>query len=154
MLSLCTVVKVTSGYEFCPSGDPQVELMASLGDDYENVISYKEANLFGFVFIKPILADINSIKLVDFEGTPERKLNQAITYLKRYSYVESQADPTKLDQLESGNCQAISLALKAIMLHNGVSAGTVYGEDHMYNWVQIDGSRYLVDVVNGYMKEG
>ena len=91
----------------------------------------------------------------DLEGeTDGEQFSSLIEGMRRYVYDGTQSDPSRMDELKLGNCQAMTLYAKALLDEAGLENRIVLEKTHMYNQVQVEGEIYNVDFAKGKLITG
>lgn len=136
------------------STSPEFEqcLHNRLGDKYYLIYDYYDLPLWYVHLV--FFSATEELNLPLATGTPEQKVNQIITYLKQYKYLENQPNPELIPTV-GGNCQAFAIVFYQMCNMADIPCKILEDDSHthVYNSILIGSTSYTVDIINNIMKE-
>lgn len=123
------------------------------GDLYPYVLSCSIVNIFGISIISDNIFESDDVNVRVKKGKTEHDtFKRILDKIGKVRYNPRQNKP-KLVKKYGGNCQAYTLLLTAYLDRVFIDYDIIYGSDHMCLSVTLDGTDYVVDLVNDIFEE-
>lgn len=149
---VAAVVMIGSLVTGCGSEDPVAELREELADGFAYVNEVRVHRLGPFSWTS--YSEFEVSPSWELEGETEaQRFDSLIEGMRAYDYDGGQSDPGLMDEVGSGNCQAMTLYAKALLDEAQMENSIVLEETHMFNRVLVDEDWWQVDFAKGTLRE-
>ena len=135
-----------------PKGDTYELLEHKFSDSYPNILNFSKINIGDnqIVYLNKYIDRDYDLSFIHGD-TKQDKLNSIIAHVSEIPYSEFQNNPN--DSSRGLNCQGYSLMIRDMCRQVDIPCKIVHTSNHMYDIVEVDNTKYKLDIVNGIMEE-